>query len=284
MVGEVNGAETPSEEQCKCLASVSCQTEEDPNKAVIDKLRKRIDDLEQDLRETKNKLNLQKMPVNGPHLKQDGKILTFDTKNKVQKFIASLSEQLKKNIGRADQADEQIKKYVEKEQSDYDQRLDELKKKAEEEKSRAVEELKAALLIKHDSEIAELRETARLERERLEEDLKNRFEEEKRHAVETGRIGMQRKYEDELKRTRETSMLERERVVAEMKRERDLVLREAVRETKRKQWCCNCEQEAFYPCCWNTSYCSRQCQVIHWQQHRLHCNRNFVYLSRPTRN
>ncbi|KAG7269244.1 hypothetical protein CRUP_024167 [Coryphaenoides rupestris] len=27
-------------------------------------------------------------------------------------------------------------------------------------------------------------------------------------------------------------------------------------QTKKKQWCYNCEEEAMYHCCWNTSYCS----------------------------
>ena len=32
--------------------------------------------------------------------------------------------------------------------------------------------------------------------------------------------------------------------------------------SKRKQWCYNCEQEAIYHCCWNTAYCSTDCQQV----------------------
>lgn len=44
--------------------------------------------------------------------------------------------------------------------------------------------------------------------------------------------------------------------------------------TKKKQWCYNCEQEAIYHCCWNTAYCSTECQQVHWQrEHKRVCRR-----------
>uniref|UniRef100_A0A1Y1N527 MYND-type domain-containing protein n=2 Tax=Photinus pyralis TaxID=7054 RepID=A0A1Y1N527_PHOPY len=47
-----------------------------------------------------------------------------------------------------------------------------------------------------------------------------------------------------------------------------------VSETKKKQWCYNCEQEAIYHCCWNTAYCSPICQQQHWQtEHKKVCRR-----------
>ena len=39
-----------------------------------------------------------------------------------------------------------------------------------------------------------------------------------------------------------------------------------ISEIKKKQWCYNCEAEAIYHCCWNTAYCSTDCQQIHWQR------------------
>jgi len=43
---------------------------------------------------------------------------------------------------------------------------------------------------------------------------------------------------------------------------------------KKKQWCYNCEEEAMYHCCWNTSYCSNKCQQDHWQkEHKRMCRR-----------
>ncbi|UYV79569.1 ZMYND11 [Cordylochernes scorpioides] len=47
-----------------------------------------------------------------------------------------------------------------------------------------------------------------------------------------------------------------------------------VSETKKKQWCYNCEAEAIYHCCWNTSYCSVECQQQHWhKEHKRTCRR-----------
>ncbi|XP_019761574.1 zinc finger MYND domain-containing protein 11 isoform X1 [Dendroctonus ponderosae] len=47
-----------------------------------------------------------------------------------------------------------------------------------------------------------------------------------------------------------------------------------ISETKKKQWCFNCEQDAIYHCCWNTAYCSQTCQQQHWQaEHKKVCRR-----------
>lgn len=49
---------------------------------------------------------------------------------------------------------------------------------------------------------------------------------------------------------------------------------QVISETKKKQWCYNCENEAIYHCCWNTAYCSTDCQQIHWQrEHKRMCRR-----------
>uniref|UniRef100_A0A914D245 MYND-type domain-containing protein n=1 Tax=Acrobeloides nanus TaxID=290746 RepID=A0A914D245_9BILA len=42
---------------------------------------------------------------------------------------------------------------------------------------------------------------------------------------------------------------------------------------KKKQWCWQCESEAIYFCCWNTSYCSVECQQKHWAMHTKYCKR-----------
>lgn len=46
--------------------------------------------------------------------------------------------------------------------------------------------------------------------------------------------------------------------------------------------CYNCEEEAMYHCCWNTSYCSIKCQQEHWHaEHKRTCRRK--RWSRPFR-
>ncbi|GAB6032801.1 hypothetical protein CHUAL_012004 [Chamberlinius hualienensis] len=49
---------------------------------------------------------------------------------------------------------------------------------------------------------------------------------------------------------------------------------QAISEAKKKQWCWVCENEAKYYCCWNTSYCSVDCQLLHWNdEHKQVCRR-----------
>ncbi|KAJ3594660.1 hypothetical protein NHX12_003967, partial [Muraenolepis orangiensis] len=50
--------------------------------------------------------------------------------------------------------------------------------------------------------------------------------------------------------------------------------KQLISQTKKKQWCYNCEEEAMYHCCWNTSYCSIKCQQEHWHaDHKRTCRR-----------
>ncbi|XP_046350987.2 protein kinase C-binding protein 1-like isoform X2 [Haliotis rufescens] len=45
----------------------------------------------------------------------------------------------------------------------------------------------------------------------------------------------------------------------------------AIAEIKKKQWCAQCGKEAIYYCCWNTSYCTYDCQQSHWPEHMPSC-------------
>ncbi|KAI1705066.1 zinc finger MYND domain-containing protein 11 [Ditylenchus destructor] len=49
--------------------------------------------------------------------------------------------------------------------------------------------------------------------------------------------------------------------------------RREISQAKKKQWCWQCEAEAIYHCCWNTAYCSVDCQQLHWPTHRRFCRR-----------
>ena len=47
-----------------------------------------------------------------------------------------------------------------------------------------------------------------------------------------------------------------------------------LRNTKQRHWCTVCLQEAKYYCCWLGSYCSENCQNIHWKgSHKKYCRR-----------
>ncbi|XP_053294256.1 zinc finger MYND domain-containing protein 11 isoform X5 [Pleuronectes platessa] len=113
------------------------------------------------------------------------------------------------------------------------------------------------------------RETERVVREALEK-LRAEMEEEKRQAVTKAVAGSQAEMERKCKQVKEKC---KEELVEEVKK---LVAqhKQLISQTKKKQWCYNCEEEAMYHCCWNTSYCSIKCQQEHWHaDHKRTCRR-----------
>ncbi|CAG9782822.1 unnamed protein product [Diatraea saccharalis] len=64
---------------------------------------------------------------------------------------------------------------------------------------------------------------------------------------------------------------EKARLVSEVRVAAQADLESAVKAAKTKQWCANCNQEAQFYCCWNTSYCDYPCQRAHWSQHFSVC-------------
>ncbi|XP_077413105.1 zinc finger MYND domain-containing protein 11 [Vanacampus margaritifer] len=113
------------------------------------------------------------------------------------------------------------------------------------------------------------RETERLVREALEK-LRGEMEEEKQEAVNKALSGAQAELERKCKQVKDKC---KEELLDEVKK---LVAqhKQLVSQTKKKQWCYNCEEEAMYHCCWNTSYCSIKCQQEHWHaDHKRTCRR-----------
>ncbi|XP_037642904.1 zinc finger MYND domain-containing protein 11 isoform X1 [Sebastes umbrosus] len=113
------------------------------------------------------------------------------------------------------------------------------------------------------------RETERVVREALEK-LRAEMEEEKRQAVSKAVAGAQAEMERKCKQVKEKC---KEELVEEVKK---VVAqhKQFISQTKKKQWCYNCEEEAMYHCCWNTSYCSIKCQQEHWHaDHKRTCRR-----------
>lgn len=119
----------------------------------------------------------------------------------------------------------------------------------------------------------------------LREKLEAKHREEKEHLVQQVREEVQKQCEAE-KLKEVSSVLERMRVELEQHKARDKEAREQdtlklqerhrqeISDTKKKQWCYNCEAEAIYHCCWNTLYCSVECQQVHWhKEHKRSCRR-----------
>ncbi|KAG8193609.1 hypothetical protein JTE90_000242 [Oedothorax gibbosus] len=104
----------------------------------------------------------------------------------------------------------------------------------------------------------------------LAERLRQDFEEEKKRVV----TATMEKVEAELGEAKRNS--EEQIRNAHQLEMADVVERQRMEmsEVKKKQWCYNCEAEAIYHCCWNTSYCSVDCQQVHWhKEHKRTCRR-----------
>ncbi|XP_060228591.1 zinc finger MYND domain-containing protein 11 isoform X10 [Meriones unguiculatus] len=113
------------------------------------------------------------------------------------------------------------------------------------------------------------RETERVVREALEK-LRSEMEEEKRQAVNKAVTNMQGEMDRKCKQVKEKC---KEEFVEEIKK-LATQHKQLISQTKKKQWCYNCEEEAMYHCCWNTSYCSIKCQQEHWHaEHKRTCRR-----------
>ncbi|KAJ7386918.1 hypothetical protein OS493_006953 [Desmophyllum pertusum] len=98
-----------------------------------------------------------------------------------------------------------------------------------------------------------------------------------KRAVNKERLERERVTDEAVKKAVEKCKQDRERhsqkALQMAKDEAEKSVQEAVSLAKKKQWCANCRAEAFYPCCWNTSYCTLECQKTHWCTHRFHCMR-----------
>ncbi|CAB3401606.1 unnamed protein product [Caenorhabditis bovis] len=87
------------------------------------------------------------------------------------------------------------------------------------------------------------------------------------------RSDLLQQFKEELEQTRaDLETKYREQLKAETAKINDKHKRELAA-SKKKQWCWQCENEAIYHCCWNTAYCSVECQQGHWQTHRKFCRR-----------
>lgn len=100
--------------------------------------------------------------------------------------------------------------------------------------------------------------------------LRSEMEEEKRQAVNKAVASLQGDMDRKGKQLKEKC---KEEFVEEIKK-LAAQHKQLISQTKKKQWCYNCEEEAMYHCCWNTSYCSIKCQQEHWHaEHKRTCRR-----------
>jgi len=76
---------------------------------------------------------------------------------------------------------------------------------------------------------------------------------------------------EDLKKRHESDMKEK---LAKLRQ--DMIEKHAleVSQTKKHQWCSFCSKNAIYYCCWNTSYCSAECQSSDWNVHMNVCQQD----------
>uniref|UniRef100_A0A914P386 MYND-type domain-containing protein n=1 Tax=Panagrolaimus davidi TaxID=227884 RepID=A0A914P386_9BILA len=82
---------------------------------------------------------------------------------------------------------------------------------------------------------------------------------------------MRAQFNEEIAITRknlEKEYMKRSKIVLEECAERH---RNEIAAAKKTQWCAFCENESVFLCCWNTSYCSEECQHQHWKSHKKLC-------------
>jgi len=74
------------------------------------------------------------------------------------------------------------------------------------------------------------------------------------------------KKEKAIEDERQRAELERKLLIAQFESEKKKFLA-TIEETKRKQWCAECLKEAQLFCCYDTWYCTYDCQKSHWKNH-----------------
>ena len=79
------------------------------------------------------------------------------------------------------------------------------------------------------------------------------------------------KYDKLLKDLKSQHERELKEKMAKMKADLLETHRQRLEDAKKNQWCAHCLKPAIYYCCWNTSYCSQDCQNIHWATHMTVC-------------
>ncbi|KAG5680769.1 hypothetical protein PVAND_010256 [Polypedilum vanderplanki] len=99
----------------------------------------------------------------------------------------------------------------------------------------------------------------------------------KDHMIEL--TNLKTTYEEKIKSINNAHTEDKVRLIKEIRQQCEIEKQRAIettrRETKKMTWCSNCNKEARFYCCWNTSYCGPLCQKNHWQQHMKYCtNRN----------
>ena len=230
--------------------------------------------LEQQLQETRGELEAEiltkeKLKQEMETMKKESEEAMLSMKEdlqlEAQREKATAVEQYKKEMQTT--IEEKVAEELEKERLRNDDKIREI---VEKERKDAAEKLNESLTQERAQ--AETRFQAIRKKDR--EELQRNIESFRRDTEGTA----QRQVE-ELTRKLKAEELEKRIAQENFRRaqmETDRIVRDAIMTTKKKSWCSNCSSEAFYHCCWNTNYCSTDCQRVHWGTHRYQCTRDLM--------
>jgi len=241
---------------------------------IISKLRERVKALESKLQETKGDLEAEiltkeKLRQEFETTKKESEEAMLSMKEdlqlEAQREKATAIEQYKKEMQAT--IEEKVAEELEKERARNEEKIREI---VEKERQDAAEKLNESL----SQERAQVETRIQAIRKKDREEFQRNIEGFRRDAE-----GSAQRQIDELNRKLKTEELEKRITQENFRRsqlEAERMVRDAIMTTKKKSWCSNCSSEAFYHCCWNTNYCSTDCQRIHWAAHRYQCTRDLM--------
>lgn len=241
---------------------------------MISKLRETVKNLEHTLQETKEELEAEvltreklKHDLETTRKESEEAMLSMkeDLQLEAQREKATAVEQYRKEMQA--KIEQKVAEELENERLRNEEKMHEI---IEKERSDAAEKLSESLTQERAQ--AETRFQAIRKKDR--EEIQRNMESFRRDAEGTA----QRQVE-ELTRKLKAEELEKRIAQENFRRaqmETDRIVRDAIMTTKKKSWCSNCSSEAFYHCCWNTNYCSTDCQRVHWAAHRYQCTRDLM--------
>lgn len=128
----------------------------------------------------------------------------------------------------------------------------------------------------NEGEVEDLNELTKLTDKKKEDIISEvkRLQEEVRRQKEKSAKLLQdekAKYDKLLKDLKSQHDRELKEKITKMKADLLETHRQRLEDAKKNQWCAHCLKPAIYYCCWNTSYCSQDCQNIHWATHMTVC-------------
>ena len=243
---------------------------------IIEKLQNQLSVAEATLQETRAELETEKLT--NEQQKQELEKCKRESEEAITKLREELESKRDRDVSDAIETErlevernvnERIAEAVENVRNESKQMLEETIQKEKNAAEQNLQEQITQERLQADSRIQRLKQQDREEFQRNLDALRRESELGKKIAVD-----------EAVRKTKLEADEFNKRMVAENLRraqlETDRIVREAIGATKKKSWCSNCGSEAFYHCCWNTNYCSTDCQRVHWANHRYQCTRDLV--------